>query len=373
MNSKTTKRIFVTGGGTGGHIYPALAVIDELKKNGYDDIFYVGNPKNQEYTLSKEKLIKFLPVNINGMPRKISLNSLFWAIKLIFAILKCIFYVIKYKPDVVFATGGYVSAPLLFASRFTNIPYFQHDADAQPGVVTYCFMDKAIVLSTPFENVKKENEKVNVQVTGNPIRSDFSTLSKEEAKQKLNLDDKIVVLVMGGSQGARSINRAIIPIAKKLTEEFNIRIWHQSGEKKYDETVDLLMEHFPDYKDNPNYKLFPYIDDMPTILKASDIAIARSGSLSLSEIQASGVASILIPYPYSAGDHQLKNAQVLVEQGSAQLIIDFDLTSEVLYENLSEILKDKEKLHAMQNKALENAKPNAVKQITKNIIDFLNE
>ena len=373
MGNKTTKRIFVTGGGTGGHIYPALAVIDELRKNGFDDIFYVGNQKNQEFSLAKEKNIKFLPVNINGMPRKISLNSLFWAIKLIFAILKSLIYILKYKPDVVFATGGYVSAPLLFASRFMKIPYFQHDADAKPGVVTLCFMDKAVVLSTPFENVKKESENVNVQVTGNPIRSEFSTLSKEEAKQKLNFEDKITVLVMGGSQGARSINNAIIPVAKKLIEEFNIRILHQSGKNRYDEAVNLLTEHFPDYKENQNYKLFPYIDDMPAILKASDIAIARSGSLSLSEIQASGVASILIPYPYSAGNHQQKNALTLVEQGSALMINDFDLTPELLYENLSEILKNNEKLKIMQKKALENSKPDAVKQITKNIIDFLNE
>ena len=373
MNNKNFKKIFVTGGGTGGHIYPALAVISELKDNGFDNIFYIGNPNNQEYSLAKKNNIKFLPVNINGMPRKISFNSLIWAIKLIFAILKCLIYVIKYKPDVVFATGGYVSAPLLFAARFKNIPYFQHDADAQIGVVTQCFMDKAVVLTTPFENVKNENKNVNVQVTGNPIRSEFSAFSKEEAKHNLNIDDKITILVMGGSQGARSINNAIIPIVKKIIEEFNVRIWHQSGEKRYEETVNLLMAHFPDYKDNSNYKLFSYIDDMPTILKTSDIAIARSGSLSLSEIQASGVASILIPYPYSAGNHQQKNAQILVEQGSAKMINDFDLTPEILYETLSEILKNKEKLLQMQNKAFEYAKPEAVKYITKNIVDFLNE
>ena len=373
MVNNATKRIFVTGGGTGGHIYPALAVIDELRKNGFDNIFYVGNPKNQEFSLTKDKNIKFLPVNINGMPRKMSLNSLFWAMKLIFAILKSLIFVLKYKPDVVFATGGYVSAPLLFASRFMKIPYFLHDADAQPGVVTLCFMDKAVVLSTPFENVKNENENVNVQVTGNPIRSEFSTSSKEDTKKNLSLDNKTVILVMGGSQGARSINNAIIPVAKKLIEEFNIYIMHQSGKNRYDEAVNLLEEHFPDYKENQNYKLFPYIDDMPAILKATDIAIARSGSLSLSEIQASGVASILIPYPYSASDHQQKNAQNLVEQGSAVMICDSDLSPEILYEKLSEILKDNEKLAEMQKKALENAKPDAVKHITKNIVDFLNE
>ncbi|MBQ7450124.1 undecaprenyldiphospho-muramoylpentapeptide beta-N-acetylglucosaminyltransferase [bacterium] len=373
MDNKTTKRYFVTGGGTGGHIYPALAVINELRANGIEDIFYVGNPKNQECELAKENNIKFLPVNVNGMPRKMSLKSLFWAIKLVFAILKCLIYVRKYKPDVVFATGGYVSAPLLFAAKFKNIPYFLHDADAQIGVVTRCFSSGAIVLSTPFESVKKSLQNVNVQVTGNPIRNEFSTLSKEQARLNLGIEDNLTILVMGGSQGARSINNAIVPIAKKLIEEFNVCIIHQSGKKRYDEVLALLNEHFPAYKENKNYRLLPYIDDMPSILKSSDIAIARSGSLSLSEIQASKVASILIPYPYSAGGHQQKNAQELVEQGSAEMIIDFELTPELLYKKLSELLNNKDKLIQMQNKAIEYSKPNAVKQITKNILDFLNE
>lgn len=371
-SNKSTKRIFVTGGGTGGHIYPILAVINQLKTNNIEDIFYVGNPKNQEYVLAKKNGIKFLPINISGMPRSASISFIFWAIKLIFSVLKCKFYIMKYKPDVIFATGGYVSAPLLFASR-GKVPYFLHDADAQPGIVTTCFANKAIILSTPFENVKKILTDANIQVTGNPIRNEFSTLTKQNARQNSGLEDKLTLLVMGGSQGAKSINNAIIPVAKKLIEEFDICILHQSGKKRYDESIELLNIYFPDYKESRNYKLFPYIDDMPSILKASDITIARSGSLSLSEIQASGVASILIPYPYSAGKHQQKNAQALVEEGSAVIIDDFELTPEILYEKLSEILKDKEKLNQMQNNAIKYAKPEAAKQITKNIIDFINE
>ena len=281
MGSKTKNIYFVSGGGTGGHIYPAIAVIKELKAQGIDDVYYIGNPKNPEKILAQDNNIKFLPVNINAMPRTMSVWSLFWVVKLIFAILKCCFYILKYRPKIVFGTGGYVSAPILFAARFMNVNYALHDADAQPGVVTRCFADKAKFLSSPFESVKNKYTAVNVIVTGNPIRSEFKNITKDFAKKELKTEENLTLLVMGGSQGARSINNAVIPIAKKLIDEFNIIILHQTGKKRYDEALELLKQYFSDYEKCENYRLFPYIDDMPMFLKASDIAISRSGSFSL--------------------------------------------------------------------------------------------
>ena len=151
---------------------------------------------------------------------------------------------------------------------------------------------------------------------------------------------------------------------------YDINILHQSGKKRYDETVEMLKEYYPEYKENKNYRLLAYIDDMPSVLKSSDIAIARSGSLSLSELKASGVASILIPYPYSAGDHQKKNAEALVEEGSVEMITDSELTPDILYEKLSELIKNNERLSQMQKNALNHSKPDATKQITKNLMSI---
>ena len=361
---------FVSGGGTGGHIYPAIAVISELKKQGIEKVYYIGNPKNPEYVIAKDNNIKFLPVNINGMPRKISFASIIWVIKLLWAIVVCMNYVRKYKPSLVFGTGGYVSAPILFAARFMKIPYAMHDADAQPGIVTRCFSGGALVLTSPFKSVKEILPVANIAITGNPIREEFSMITKKEAREKSGLEDKLTLLVMGGSQGARSINNAIVPIAKKLIEEFDICILHQSGKNRYDETVGLLKSEFKGYETCKNYKLFPYIDDMPTLLKSADIAISRSGSLSLSEMKASGIASVLIPYPYSAGGHQKKNAEAMVEDGCSIMIDDFELTPEKLYEVLSDLLSNPEKLHKMQEKALENSMPDATKNIVERLIHF---
>ena len=173
---------------------------------------------------------------------------------------------------------------------------------------------------------------------------------------------------MGGSQGARSINNAIIPVAKKLIDEFDIKILHQSGKKRYEEAQEMLEQYFPDYKENENYKLFPYIDNMPMFLKASDIAISRSGSLSLSEMKASGVASILVPYPYSASDHQKKNAIAMVEEGCSIMIEDFDLTPEKLYQELSELIKNPDKIKSLQETSLSLARYDATEKIVENLI-----
>ena len=370
MGNNIKETIFAAGGGTGGHIYPALAVISELKNRGYENIYYIGNPKNPEFKHARKNNIKFLPVNVDAMPRKMSLSSLFWVIKLFFAIVVCIYYIKKYKPGLIFGTGGYVSAPILFAAKVMKVKYALHDADAQPGIVTRCFSAGAIMLTTPFEIVKSILPAANVEVTGNPIRTEFASLEKDEAKAKLGVNSKLILLVMGGSQGARSINNAVIPIAKRLIDEFNICIFHQSGEKRYDESVELLKQVFPDYEECDNYKLFPYIDDMPTLLKSSDIALSRSGSLSLSEMCASNVASILVPYPYSAGGHQKKNAQVMENLGCSIMIEDADLTSDKLYEVISDLLKNPQRMTDMQKRAQENARPYAAEKITERLISF---
>ena len=370
MNNKSKNNVyFITGGGTGGHIYPAIAIIDRLKKAG-KEVFYVGNPKNPEFRLAKENNIAFLPVNINGMPRKMSFSSIFWAVKLCFAILISMIYIFKYRPHTVFGTGGYVSAPILFAAKMLNIPYALHDADAQPGIVTRCLASRAVFLTTPFESVKNILPAANVIVTGNPIREDFSLITKDEARAKLGLQNKLTLLVMGGSQGARAINHNVIPVLKKLIDEFNINIVHQTGKKNYEDSKELLNKEFNDYQKYNNYRLLAYIDDMPTTLKASDIVVSRSGSLSLSEIKTSGAASILIPYPYAAGNHQLKNAQAMVQESCSILIEEKDLSSDRLFEEIKNLIVSKEKLINMQSSALNKAMPNATQNIVKLLLEI---
>lgn len=357
-------RYFITGGGTGGHIYPAIAVAEALRGN---EVFYVGNPKNLEFDIVNRKGFKFLPVNVYGMPRKISLDLLKWVFKLDFAVIKSCYYIMKYKPDAVFGTGGYVSAPALIASKIMNVPFMIHDCDAQPGLVSRRLAPYAACVSVAFEGAKSFLKNSKIFVNGNPIRSTFKTLSKNDARKSLGLQDKLTLCIMGGSQGARSINNSVIEILKKFSEELDIQIIFQTGKKNYDNVITQLLKIYPEYETDKNLIIKPYFDDMVTALKASDIAVSRSGSLSIFEICACGIAPIYVPYPYAASDHQRKNAKYMVEKGAGLYIDDNDISSNLLFETIKYLVNDREKLANIQKKSFELAYLDGTENIVKQL------
>lgn len=327
-------KYFITGGGTGGHIYPAVAVAEALAAAG-DEVFYVGNPKNLEFDIVKQNGYEFLGVDIHGMPRRIGFGLVKWTLELVFAVLKSCCYILKYKPNAVFGTGGYVSAPALIAAKILNVPYMMHDCDAQPGLVTRKLAPFAKAVSVAFECACKVIHNQNCSVNGNPIRSEFKTLTKEQAREKLGLEDKLTLCVMGGSQGARSINDAAVQVLKNL----DIQVIFQTGKRNYVRVTEQLLRVYPDYEENKNLIIKPYFEDMVTVLKASDVAVSRSGSLSISEICASGIAPIFVPYPHAAGDHQRKNARFMVEKGAGLYLEDDEINAKTLQEALNSVLE----------------------------------
>lgn len=367
---------FITGGGTGGHIYPAIAVCDALKKDSETkEIYYVGNPKNLECEIAKKAGYKFLGVNVSGMPRKIGLTGGFglitWFFQLQFAIFKALFYIKKYKPNAILGTGGYVSAPALFAAELAGVPFMIHDCDAQPGIVSKYIAPNAKCVSLAFECSKKCLKSSNVHINGNPIREEFKTLTKQAAREKLGLADKLTLCIMGGSQGAKSINGAAVEILQRLSTEYSLQIIFQTGKKNYDEVFSRLKEIYPEFEQDKNLIVKPYFDNMVEVLKASDIAVSRAGSLSLSELCACGIASILIPYPHAAADHQRKNAKFMVEKRAALYLEDADTTKDTLLIAIEQLLDNPEKLNMIQNNAFSLAKLNSTKDIVsqlKNII-----
>lgn len=369
MTDKTRKkRYFITGGGTGGHIYPAVAVADYLYNQGNSEIFYIGNPKNMEHDIVSQKAYTFLPIKVQGMPRKLKLRLIPWAVEVLFAVIQAGIYIIKYKPDVILGTGGYVSAPALMAGKFLRIPYVMHDCDANPGIVTRKLSPWASAVSLAFECAKDAIRNKNCHVNGNPIREKFKTLTKDEARKNLGLQDKLTLCIMGGSQGANSINNAAVEILKTLSKEFDMQIIFQTGKKNFAKVEDKLSVAYPDYKDDKNLVVRPYFDDMVTVLKSSDIAVSRAGSLSISELNASNIATIFIPYPFAAADHQRRNAKFMVEKGAGLYLEDSEITGETLLALIKELAENKEKLQTIQ----ENAKKLAVYDGTEKIAKLLN-
>lgn len=374
MTEDTGKKYtyFVTGGGTGGHIYPAVAVGYALQKaDNTEKVFYVGNPSNLEKKIAEDKVFDFLGVNISAMPRGINFDLVKWGFQLLFATAKSMSYIFKYKPSLVFGTGGYVSAPMLFAAVLTRTPIVIHECDAIPGKVSKLLAPYAKAVSVAFETSKEGLKSDNIQVNGNPIREEFLSMGREEARKEWKLKDRLTIMVMGGSQGAKKINSVLVQSLKRLFKKYDIQIIHQTGLKNYDETVKELKKVYPHYTENSQYIVRPYFKKMYLPMIASDIAVSRAGSLSISEICVTGLASILIPYPYAAADHQRKNAREMEELNASLYLEDSECTPEHFCEKLEELINNTQKMVELQNNARKLVKYDATKNIVKQIKEAL--
>ena len=365
MSEKYNSVYFVTGGGTGGHIYPAMAVADALSEE--NKVYYIGNKRNMEYSLATSKGYKFLHVGISGMPRKLNPKFFYWGIRLVRAILYSIRYIKKYKPKAVFATGGYVSAPMIFACIITKTPYMMHDCDAMPGLVTRRLSKRAKYVSLAFDKAKKYIPNKNIIITGNPIRSDFETMTKENARKNLGLENKLTLCIMGGSQGAKSINNATVDLLREFSQDRNIQIIFQTGKKNYNEIIEKLKLVYPTFEQDKKLRIQPYFMDMISVLKSSDIVVSRAGSLSLSEIAASALAPILVPYPHAAANHQRINAKYFLEQGACIYIEDKDLDTNKLRAAILDMAENPVKIDYLKQNTSRLAKFNATKQIVEHL------
>lgn len=364
--SKISKTYFISGGGTGGHIYPAVSVLQKLLTfPDTDRIYFIGNPKNMEYDIVNSiRNVEFLPVNIKGMPRKISFDFFIWLFQFGISLFVALYYLIKYNPDAVFTTGGYVSAPIAFVAGLLKKPLMIHDCDSVPGLVSKSAAPFANVVSVAFEAAKNELKSNKVIVTGNPVRNSLSSISKEDARKKLGLqDEKLTVFITGGSQGSKTLNDAAVFVAQHIVEKMDSQLIIQTGKKNYDEVIKQFDEYFPNHAENSNLVIQPYFDNIFYPLKAADIAVSRAGSLILSEMNLCGLPCILVPYPHAAADHQRKNAIEAEKSGYAIWCEDYDFDGEKLREMIYSIIASTDKLTEMCKKSLENAKPNATQEI----------
>ncbi len=325
MPDKKTISVLLTGGGTGGHIYPAIAVARELKNDPQiNALYYIGCSKNIEKEIIARENIDFYPVNVSGMPRKVGMGFFMWVFELSGAILKSLYYLLKLKPDAVFGTGGYVTAPVLAASLVLGVPYVIHDPDAHPGMVSRFFSGSAGCVSTAFEQAKKYLKSANIKVFGNPTRAGLNSPGREDALKALDLSpERTTILAIGGSQGARTINNAIKDAVPELIGS-GFQVIHQTGARNYE---GYMRDFSGQYR---GYIVKPYFDDMSIPLNAADIAVSRAGSLSLSELNLCGLPSILVPYPYAAADHQRFNARAMQEAGAGLYVEDAEFNAGVL-------------------------------------------
>ena len=361
-----TKKIFISGGGTGGHIYPAVAIYEELQKFiEAENIFYIGNPKNLEKAVFSNYPIEFLNVYTEGMPRKLSFKIILWGLKLLYSILLSLFYILKHKPSAIIGTGGYVSAPILISGIMLGVPCFIHDSDAFPGVVSRKLAPFCKCVFLAFEEAKKRIKSTKIIINGNPLRNFETKKKKQEILENLQLNpNKSTILVIGGSQGAKTINNAIWGCAEEIIKEFDCQIIHQTGKTKFQETPENL-------KELNGYLVAPYFDNMPEIYQTADLVISRAGSISISEINNCGLPSILVPYPHAAANHQYFNAKAVEAKGAAILLEDKNCSCETLKKNIKKLLNNRQKLTEMGQKSHFLMKKNASKNLVKEILSFI--
>ena len=362
------KKILFATGGTGGHINPALAVAGYIRENyPKAEILFVGTADRMEAQLVPAAGYDFKTIEIQGFSRELNFGGLKHNLKTVKLLLKSEGQAKKiiedFKPDAVIGFGGYVSGPVLSVAARMGIPTAVHEQNAFPGVTNKNLAKKVdVVMLTAKEAERLLKPKNPCVVTGLPIRGEIINANREFARAEMKLDSRPLILSMGGSLGARAINSAVKFLIESRYEKKDCYYLHATG-KAGAGMIDEIKEKI-NLDANPQIMLREYINDMDRCLAAADIVICRAGASSLSEIQALGKPSILVPYPYAAENHQYYNAKTLADRDAAILIEEKDFTGERLLSEVEKLLADPKKLAEMGRNAKDMAILDASQRIT---------
>ena len=342
------------GGGTGGHLYPALAIADEIKRRHPDAaIIFVGTEGRIESRIVPARGYPLFTIWISGFRRRLSAETVLFPLKVVVALLQSALLLWRKKPDVVIGTGGYVCGPVVAAAQMLGRRTLIQEQNSVPGATTRMLAWRADEVHIAFEGSRRYlRRRDNVRLSGNPTREGIGGVSRTEGAQFFGLDaGKRTLLVFGGSRGASTINAAMVSLAGSLAGEGVQVVWQTGGEDF--ETLRRLLG-----EPGERVKLYPFIERMECAYAASDLAVCRSGASSLAELTRAGVPSILIPYPYAAADHQTGNAKAMVEAGAALLIPDADAAT-LLPEAVRGLINDRARLKAMGEAARLLGRPGA--------------
>ncbi len=357
---KNPYRFLIAGGGTGGHLFPAVAVAEQLRLLVPDaDILFVGTKSKIEGRIVPQLGYKFKSIWIKGFSRTFNLENLLFPLKILVSVVQSIYINMKFKPKVSIGSGGYVSGPAIFGSSVMGAKIILIEQNSYPGVTTRLLQKYANEIHLSFEDSKKYfNDKEKLFLTGNPVRSSLKLMNREEALKIFDLSSSFkTLLVLGGSLGARSINKAVADAIARFKEKEIQVIW-QTGSNYYDEFKNLSSNLVG---------VFPFIEKMNAAYSACDLLLARAGATTIAEILALGIPSILVPSPNVAENHQYFNAKSLAVNNAAILIEDKNINEELVKKAFSTIYDD-QKLNELKKNALLLAKPNAAEVIAKNAI-----
>lgn len=353
-------RFLIAGGGTGGHIFPAIAVAENIRLLlPGADILFIGTKHKIEAEAVPKAGFRFRSIWIKGFARNFSPENLLFPLKLIVSAIQSLLINMKFKPKVVIGSGGYVSGPAIWAASVMGAKVMLLEQNSYPGITTRLLEKKAEEIHTCFEDTKKYlREKEKIIVSGNPVRVNLNLIDKEEALKSFGLNKKYrVLLILGGSLGAASINKAIVNCLDRIKLE-NIQMIWQTGKLYYDQYRDLKNEMI---------WIGPFIDNMSAAFSACDLCISRAGATTLAEITNLGIPAIFIPSPNVAANHQYFNANSLATERAAILLEDKEI-EENLFDTVTNLIFNEEELSILRLNIKKFAKPNAASEIAKRAI-----
>ena len=361
-------KVLITGGGTGGHLYPALAVAEALRqKIGNEAILFIGSQRGLEAEEVPAEGYAFQALETIGFPRKPGFGSFKAAAAFFRAVLRARSIVKEFSPDVVFSTGGYASAPVVVAARLEGIPIVLHEQNSIPGRTNRIASRFACEVNLAFPSARRHFPKRrHLRLSGNPLRSTLLQGSRSRALRQFRLDeDRFTVLVLGGSQGSHAVNEAIVGALTVFAGRDDMQFLIQSGQRDHEWMVEQCRAL------NAKTWVRRFIPNMGDAYELADLVVGRAGAMTISEITACGLPSILIPYPYATANHQQVNAELLEEVGAAIMITEDRLTGALLAEQIDALIHDRRQLRQMALSAHRMARPDATDRIAAAIVRYL--
>ncbi|MFH1312873.1 MAG: undecaprenyldiphospho-muramoylpentapeptide beta-N-acetylglucosaminyltransferase [Candidatus Eisenbacteria bacterium] len=360
-------KIAIAGGGTGGHIYPAVAVVNSLVKSGKQvDVSFVGTRRGLEGSIVPALGYRMRHIMSRPLPTGPSVGSALSLVCAFVGFVQSLIILMTDRPAVVIGTGGYASGPFVTAARLFGVPILLIEPNSVPGRTTMLLARFVDEVALGFqESVRYFSKGTNLRVTGVPTRPTLLGNTREHGISMFNLEPaRKTVFVFGGSRGASSINKAFVEAATALEGRDDLQFVAQTGKTDYEYVSQAVQ------KINSLCRVYPYIDDIGSAYAASDLVVCRAGAGSVAEVTACGLPSILIPYPYAAGGHQEANAKLLERIGAASVIRDEDLSGERLAQAIVSIIYDTDKMTKMSGRSRELGRPDAARDISLRVLEL---
>jgi UDP-N-acetylglucosamine--N-acetylmuramyl-(pentapeptide) pyrophosphoryl-undecaprenol N-acetylglucosamine transferase len=368
---RNVPRYIISGGGTGGHIFPAIAIADALKAAMPDaEILFVGANGRMEMERVPKAGYDIVGLDIMGIQRKLTLSNFKVPFMLIRSLVKARKVIKKFKPDAAIGVGGYASGPLLKVASIMGIPTLIQEQNSYPGITNKLLSKRAAAICVAYEGMERFFPKDKIKLTGNPVRKTVVDISNKRAE---GLDyfgvspEKKTLLIIGGSLGAGSINAALTDHHEALTEDLGLNVIWQTGQRYYEGIMSKIGSH----ADGANLHVTKFIDRMDLAYAAADIVMSRAGALSISELCLIGKPAVLVPSPNVSEDHQTKNAMALVNRNAAVLLKDVEV-SQHLVSTLSGLVSDAAKCEMLSVEISKLGKADATNDIVE-AIEFIDK